>query len=220
MPTWLKWVIGIFAVLLVLGALAPSEDKSSDDSASDNTSQSEEATTPAETPAPAEPAEEKPKPAAKPEPVDCGNKATDECTPRVNLGGSVRVDAIVWKVKSVSTASELGDPDLFGEKADGRFVVVTLSAHSEKNESATLTNNAFQLEIGGNKYDTDSDGTIAAVGAGEEPFFLEDIGPDSDVTGKVVFDVPAKVLSKKVEMRFNELGFGSTHGYIDISSQL
>lgn len=153
--------------------------------------------------------------------ADCGKQATDDCTPHVGFGGSVRVDALVWKVQDVQTATTLGDQQYgLGAKANGRFVIVTLRVHSDKNESATLTDNAFQLEVEGNKYDTDSDGTIAAMGAGEEPFFLEDIGPDSDVTGKVVFDVPESVFSKKVEMRFNELGFGTTHGYIDITSQL
>jgi hypothetical protein len=47
---------------------------------------------------------------------------------------------------------------------------------------------------------------------------LEDIGPDATSNGKVVFDVPKSALNKKVEMRFNELGFGSTHGYIKLSS--
>lgn len=114
----------------------------------------------------------------------------------------------VWRHRvSASTAAAIGDQQYgLGEKADGRFVVVSLSVHSDRDESATLTDNAFQLEVGGNKYDTDSDGTIAAIGSGEQPFFLEDIGPGADVNGKVVFDVPLSVIGKKIEMRFNELG--------------
>ena len=73
---------------------------------------------------------------------------------------------------------------------------------------------AFQLEVSGNTYDTDTEGTIAAIGDGQEPLFFEDIGPDSTLTGKVVYDVPPKVLKKRLEMRFNELGFGETRGYI------
>jgi hypothetical protein len=170
-----------------------------------------------------EPAAADPPPAPPPPPPPpardlvpaCAKKATDDCIPHVGFGGSVRVDALIWKVTSVRVADALGDQEYgLGAKANGRFVVVTLRVHSEKNESATLTSDVAKLEVGGNTYSTDSDGTIAAMGSGEEPFFLEDIGPDSDVTGKVVFDVPAKVLSRKVEIRFNELGFGSTHGYI------
>jgi hypothetical protein len=55
-------------------------------------------------------------------------------------------------------------------------------------------------------------------GRPEEPFFLDTIGPDSDRRGTVVFDVSRKVLSQKIEARFNELGFGETHGYIRLPS--
>jgi hypothetical protein len=149
----------------------------------------------------------------------CGTKATDDCTPRVGQKGTVRVDALYWQVKSVKTAKQIGDMTYgLGKKADGVFVVVDLKVRSAKSESVTLTDDAFQLEVNGKTYDSDTDGTVAAVGAGENPFFLEDIGPDATTRGKVVFDVPKSVLKKKVAMRFNELGFGTTHGYITLSS--
>jgi hypothetical protein len=149
----------------------------------------------------------------------CGTRATDDCTPRVGENRKVRVDALYWQVNSVKTAKTLGDMTYgLGEMADGIFVVVDLKVRSAKSESVTLTDNVFQLEIGGKTYDTDSDGTVAAIGAGDDPIFLEDIGPDATTSGTVVFDVPKSALKKKVAMRFNELGFGTTHGYIKLSS--
>ncbi len=151
--------------------------------------------------------------------ASCGSRATDDCTPRVAQGHKVRVDALYWQVQSVKTSKTLGDMTYgLGEKADGVFVVVDLKVRSAKSESVTLTDNVFQLEIGGKTYDTDSDGTVAAMGAGDEPFFLEDIGPDATTRGTVVFDVPKSALKKRVAMRFNELGFGTTHAYIKLSS--
>ena len=47
-------------------------------------------------------------------------------------------------------------------------------------------------------------------------FFLKDLGPDVTTTGVVAFDVPQSVLAESPAMRFNELGFGDTHGYIDL----
>jgi len=142
----------------------------------------------------------------------CGNRATDDCTPKVAENGKVRVDALYWQVRSVKTAASIGDMEYgLGEKADGVFVVIDLKVRSAKSESVTLTDNAFQLEVGGKTYDTDSEGTIAAIGSGEDPLFFEDIGPDASLTGRVVFDVPPKTLRKTVLMRFNELGFGDTH---------
>ena len=150
----------------------------------------------------------------------CGTKATDDCTPHVPSGGSVRVDALIWRVRSVRTAKTLGDQTYgLGAKAQGRFVVVKLRVHSDKNESATLSDDTVKLVIGGNTYDADNDGTVAAMGSGEQPFFLDTVGPDADRDGTVVFDLPTSVLHKKIEVRFNELGFGSTHGYVALPRQ-
>jgi hypothetical protein len=150
--------------------------------------------------------------------ASCGIRATDDCTPHVAMGRSVRVDALYWNVTNVETASSIGDMQYgLGEKADGTFVVVNLKVRSAKSDSVTLTDNSIALETAdGKKYKADNDGTVAAVGAGEDPLFLEDIGPDATVHSKVVFDLPASALHKKLSIRFNELGFGTTHGYIKL----
>lgn len=155
---------------------------------------------------------DEPKP--KPKPKDCGN-ATDDCTPRVGPNGTVEVDALKYTITDAEAVTTLGDPDLFGETADGVFVVLTVKVHSNRDESATLTD-VFHLEVNGKKYDPDSDGMVAAMGGGKKPFFLEDISPDSTTEGKVVFDVPKKVLGETPWLLITELGFGSTKGYIKL----
>lgn len=210
-PDWAKWVIGGVVLLAIIGSLFPSED--SKDTGSDY-AQSE---APASSDAPSSDEKSAEKgPATKKKPASCGTKATDDCTPHVGPGGSVRVDALVWNVTSAKTAATLGDQEYgLGAKADGVFVIVNLKATSKKDESATLTSEVATLQVdGGNTYKPDNDGTVAAIGAGDDPFFLEDIGPDSTITGLVVFDVPRSVLGNKLEVSFGELGFGSTKGYI------
>ena len=93
-------------------------------------------------------------------------------------------------------------------------MIATLTVSSDKDESETLSDSVVQLEGKGTSYDADSEGTIAAIGAGEDPLFFEDIGPDQTTISKVVFDVPPKVLQGKPKLRFNELGLGSTHAFI------
>ena len=61
---------------------------------------------------------------------------------------------------------------------------------------------------------TDSDGTVAAMGEGAEPFFLKDLGPDVSAKGIAVFDVPRPILRRSPEVCFGELGFGSGTGCI------
>lgn len=133
----------------------------------------------------------------------------------------MRVDALIRRLTSVRRAQTIGDQQYgLGEKANGVFLVLNLGVHSDRNESATLIDSTIKLEVDGNTYDADSDGTIAAMGSGQEPFFLDTIGPDSDLRGTVVFDVPHSVLDQKPEVRFNELGFGSTQGYIRLPSRI
>jgi hypothetical protein len=147
---------------------------------------------------------------------NCTNRATDNCTPRVRMGKSVRVDALYWSVTNVRTARTLGDLDYgLGAKADGTFVIVNVKIRSDKNESATLTDDAMQIETAdGTKYKADNDGTVAAIGNGDDPLWFDDIGPDATLKSKVVFDLPDSALRKKLSVRFNELGLGSTHGYV------
>jgi hypothetical protein len=148
----------------------------------------------------------------------CGATASDACTPDVASDQSVRVDALTWQYVSSRETSTLGNQQYgLGAKADDVFLVVKLSVTSNKDESATLTDDAIKLESSeGNTYSPDSDGTIAAMGSGEDPLFLTDLGPDQTTTSKVVFDVPQSVLDAGAKLRFNELGFGETHGYIKL----
>jgi hypothetical protein len=196
MPQWAKWMLGAFGLLVVISIAAGGSSK--------NTSSS--------------PSTEKSSASDK---VTCGSKATDDCTPHVGFSHSTRVDALIWRLSSASQTATIGEQQYgAGAKASGVFLVLRLRVHSDKNESATLTDSTIKLETHGNTYDADNDGTIAAMSTGEQPFFLDTIGPDSDRRGTVVFDVPRSVLDQKIEVRFNELGFGSTHGYIILPSHI
>jgi hypothetical protein len=159
--------------------------------------------------------------AASQESAQKPNEATDDNTPHVGPHGTVTVDGLKWSLSEVRTAKTIGDPSIGTEAAaDGVFVIATLKVHSTKGETATLMDDVVQVEGGkeGAVYSSDTDGTTAAMlssGSGDaEPFFLEDIQPDTTATGTVVFDVPQSVLASGAELRFNELGFGETHAYI------
>jgi hypothetical protein len=211
---WLKWVLGAFVVLVIIGAVAGGGDDEPSSSGNADKATTSETREDASGSGKAEDGDGKAK-----DDAGCGTSATSDCTPRVGPDGQVRVDALYYRLVGVRTAETLGDQEYgLGERADGVFVIAKIRVRSDKDESATLTDRVFQLEVDGNTYDPDSEGTIAAVGAREEPFFLKDIGPDATTTGTVVYDVPRSVLRKKPALRFNELGFGDGHGYITLPS--
>ena len=158
---------GILVVLMIISAAIPSEDAKNTSSSSSSSPASDASDQPASK-SPAEPADpEKP------------NEATEDNAPHVASNQPVTVDGLVWTVKSVKTASTIGDPTIgTDEAASGVFVITTLQVHSTKGETATLTDNAFALEAGNGDatYSPDNGGTTAALlssgGGNAQPFFL------------------------------------------------
>ena len=129
----------------------------------------------------------------------------------VGLKGKVRVDALVWSVANTSTAPTIGEQQYgLGEKADGVFVIVKLNVKSEKDETATIASETVKLSDGETTTEPDDEAGISV----DDPLIFEEIGPDSTKTATLVFDIPLEKLSKKLELRFGELGFGSTEGFI------
>lgn len=223
-PTWVKWTVGVVIVLIVVGAIAGgSEDDDGSSASSDSSNPAKESNggSSADSGKAKEVADDEgegSKESTVPEEDDgCGNEATDDCTPHVGSKGSVKVDGLVWKLQSAEAASSIGDPELLGEEANGVYVIVHLKVTSTKDETVTITSDVMRLvaEGDGNSYETDSDGTFAAIGDGEDPLFFEDIGPNVSIESVAVFDVPKSLFkAKTLELEFGELGFGSTTGYI------
>jgi hypothetical protein len=154
----------------------------------------------------------------------CSSKATDDCTPHVGANKSVRVDALRWRIDDVSTATNIGANEFTdGTDADGVFVIAKLKVHSYRNESAQLVgvDDLVSLKVGGTKISPSTDGEIAYSIDNDNAdtlSSLDAISPDADKTITAVFDVPESKLGRKMQLRFGELGFGSTEGFIRLPS--
>jgi Domain of unknown function (DUF4352)/Protein of unknown function (DUF2510) len=218
------WVIvtGVIVGLLILGGILGAQEDPKDE---EPASQQENEGQPAD-----KAAKEDEEANAAAEEDDCPNspekpnEATDDCIPRVAAGEKVTVDGLVYSIRSASTAESLGDSTIgTNESADGVFVIVKLRVQSTKGEAVTLTGDTVKLVArGAAEYSPDTEGSTAALLAGgqgaDEPFFLEEIQPDTATSGTIVYDVPPRVLSQKPSLQVNELGFGSTHGLIRLPS--
>jgi hypothetical protein len=156
--------------------------------------------------------------------ASCGTKATDGCTPHVSRNGSVRVDALRWRLAGVDTATTIGKSEFTnGTHADGTFVIVKLKVHSYKKESANLVgiDDVVSLKVGDAKISPSTEGEIAYSinNDGTDTLSsLEAISPGADKTITAVFDVPNSKLGQKIEARFGELGFGKTEGFVRLPS--
>ncbi len=150
---------------------------------------------------------------------DPTKNASENNTPSVGPSGSVEVDDLRWRLDHASTTTTIGEPSSgLGAKANGIFVVVTLHVTNNKSESVTLTSGAISLVAGKKTYSTDSSAETALIGQGGKTFLIETLGPGVSLAGKTAFDVAPSVLHQHPQLRFNELGLGTTHGYITLPS--
>ena len=208
--TW-KWVVGGIVALFVIAAIASSgtsTDEDGDSGGSNASSGSEK--------------KDKSDKAKANEDPEKPNTASDDYTPRVGPNGKITVDGIVYSVESVEQVKSIGDTTIgTAEQASGTYVIVEISAHSTKGETATLSDDTFKVTYeGGPEYSADNDGTVALTlsgdDSGSDPFFLTDIQPDGDERGKIVFDIPDRAINMNLQLQINELGFGETHGFIKL----
>ncbi len=148
---------------------------------------------------------------------DPSKNASDSNTPRVGPIGSVEVDDLRWHLgytPEVATYSlPLEAKILERAVANGIFIVVPLSVTDHKSESVRLTSELVSLVAGGKTYSMNRDAEAHLPGhmlSGEE------LGPNVGDVVEAVFDVAPEVLHERPELRFNELGFGTTHAYIEL----
>ena len=143
-------------------------------------------------------------PSAKSESQTAGSKDNP-----IKVGETVELAGTRYTVKKAVTASEVGGE--FGKKADGIFVVVTLTIENMKNETKTFSDSAAKLDTtDGKEYATDDDGQIYA----DNSLVLEDMQPELPKTGTLVFDVPpAKVAGSTLKV--SDL-FGKGDAYVDL----
>jgi hypothetical protein len=136
------------------------------------------------------------------------NTAGTEKNP-IKIGETVELAGTRYTVKKVDTTSQIGGD--FGTKADGKFVVVTLTIENMKNETKTFSESAAKLVAADDtQYSTDDDGSIFA----DNSLILEDMQPELPKTGVLVFDVPPSKLAG-AKLKVSDL-FGKGDAYVDL----
>jgi hypothetical protein len=141
------------------------------------------------------------------------NKAGSKSNP-IKLGETVKLEGTQYTVKSAKRTSTVGGQFL-EEKANGVFVVVKLTVENKKNETKTFVDESAKfIGSNGKTYSTDSEGTIASAGEGDESFILMDMQPDVPESGILVYDVPVGK-AKGGLLEVSDL-FGGGEAYIDL----
>ena len=182
-PFYKKWWIWAIAVIVVFAIAQGGGD-------SDTTA---DATTTSNSPAAAD-SSSKEKVPAKDEP-----KAEPEAQ-AYKVGDKVAVGDLEYVINEMETASKVG-PSIAPTKASGEFVIIDVTLTNNGNEAVTVDSSFFKLQQGEKTFEADSMASMSANqgndGGIDNSFFLQEVNPDSTITGKVAFDVSKKVASSK-----------------------
>lgn len=155
-----RWLLSLGFVLLIVGAAAGSSGTNTGETAA-NADGASQATS------------EK----------DSGDDATTG-----KVGEQLTNAGTTYEVTGVRTASTIGDPDVLGQRADGKFVIVDLALTNNKDETKTFTQAAAHIATAdGKKYETTD---TAVLAFGDESLLMRDIQPELTARGKLAFDLP------------------------------
>lgn len=112
------------------------------------------------------------------------------------IGDTVKVGDMEYTINDKSTADQVG-PSALPTKASGKYLVLDVTLKNNGNEAITVDSSFFKLKRGEKTYEADSAGSMSANqkedGTIDNSFFLQELNPDSEVSGKVVFDVAPEV---------------------------
>lgn len=130
------------------------------------------------------------------------------------IGDTVKVGKMQYKVNSVSTATAVG-ADGFGEKAKGTYQIVDITVKNNGDDAIIVDSELFKLKVDNKTLSADSGASITANDVNNS-FFLEELNPDSELTGKVVFDVSNSLIDKDKQLEVATGFFGTETDLIDL----
>lgn len=202
-PFYKKWWVWLIAVVVIVAIFNPNEE-TSDEKVLDDTSKVETSGPAAEKgDAGKGKKEEKPK------------KETKKEEPKTSfkIGDTVNVGKMIYRVNEKNVASQVG-PSILPQKASGQYVVIDVTLKNDGNEAVTIDSSFFKLKRGDKTYEADTMGSMSANqgenGNIDNSFFLQQLNPDSEITGKVVFDVAPEV-AESAELQLQvQTGFWGT----------
>lgn len=167
-PFYKRWWFILLVALVVIGAIGGNnESKESKETSSSETTQIKQ-----------EVKEEK------------SEDSSQESEPTYGLGQVVKVGDVEYIVQAKSNATNVGGD--FGKNAKGVYLILDVVVKNVGKKAITVDSNFFTLYRGEVEYSSDSSAGIYANDQAD--FFLSEVNPGTEISGKVVFDVPQEVI--------------------------
>lgn len=132
------------------------------------------------------------------------------------IGEKVKVSDLEYTVNSIENADTVGN-QYVSSNADGKYIVADVTVKNNGDEAITIDTELFKILNG-----DATNGADAAASTEANPsdigFFLEQLNPSSEKTGKVVFDVSENTAqSDKLKMEVSSGIFGTEKAKIHLS---
>ncbi|QXW00775.1 DUF4352 domain-containing protein [Rhodococcus globerulus] len=170
------WVVGVVAALLVISAMSNGGDKDDPKVATARTASAEVAS------------------------VDASPQAVTTTPASVpGLNTPVRDGKFEFVVTEIESGlSSLGDNPFLTEKAQGQFVIVTMTVQNTSDQPKSLSPSDQEMyDAKGRKFSAD---TSAAFSLDTDVAIWDEINPGNAVTMRVVFDMPTDAVPAEIEL--------------------
>lgn len=138
----------------------------------------------------------------------------------VGVGTPLEVGDAVFTLNGVELKDQVG-PSVLPTKASGKYVVLDVTYKNNGNKAVTIDASFFKLKRGDKTYESDSAASMSANqgedGNIQNSFFLQEVNPDMEITGKVVFDLAPEVAeSTDMQLQVQTGIFGTETGVINL----
>ncbi|MFB7159438.1 DUF4352 domain-containing protein [Lysinibacillus sp. NPDC056232] len=154
----------------------------------------------------------------QPASTDVGKK--DDKEKVVGIGTALEVGDAIFTLNGVELADQVG-PSVLPKKASGKYVVLDVTYKNNGNKAVTIDASFFKLKRGEKTYESDSVASMSANqgddGNIQNSFFLQEVNPDMEIKGKVVFDLAPEVAeATDLQLQVQTGIFGTETGLINL----
>ena len=129
--------------------------------------------------------------------VETKESKTEESAPKKSekqvfgIGQDVTVGKVVYRVDGKEVADTVGN-EYVNSTAKGKFLVLNVTVTNNGDKAITVTDDFFKLYKGKTEFKADTTATMyanQATNGDSAAFFLQELNPESTLSGKVIFDV-------------------------------
>lgn len=129
--------------------------------------------------------------------VETKESKTEKSSPKKSekqvfgIGQDVTVGKVVYRVDSKEVADTVGN-EYLNSTAKGKFLVLNVTVTNNGDKAITVTDDFFKLYKGKTEFKADTTATMyanQAANGDSAAFFLQELNPESTLSGIVIFDV-------------------------------